>query len=151
LDFGTTGPLLPDDAEANVRDKSLIAPGRLFTERSSSLRHTRPMSDEAWRSPKDRRREVRVSADIDARLLPGGLVCRITDRSAGGARVRLVQPGVLPTACVLVEWPTGRAHEAQVMWRQGSEAGLRFTRSCDLRGMVPAIFVDAKRLWSARV
>ena len=109
----------------------------------------RGMIDRSDRAAKDRRREDRLLVDLDARVLPGGAPCRILDMSAGGARVRMHTALLAPT-CVLVEWRSGRAYEAQVMWRENGEAGLKFSRSCDLRGIVPAPFVAAKALWSMR-
>jgi hypothetical protein len=105
------------------------------------------MMDGAW-GTKDRRRDTRAPVDIDARVLPGGYLCRIVNLSDGGAMLR-IPAGVLPPVFVLVEWPTGRAHEVQVRWREGPEVGVQFRRSCDLRGMVPSAFVAAKSLWMA--
>lgn len=110
----------------------------------------RGMTDRIDWSAKDRRREAREAVDIEARILPGGLPCRVSDLSGSGARLRLGQIAVLPAACILIEWSTGRAHQAEVVWRQGHEAGVKLLRSCDLRGMVPAPFVAAKALWGAK-
>lgn len=108
----------------------------------------RDMTDRIDLRTKDRRREVRLPVDMDARILPGGAACRIVDSSPGGARVRMRQAVILPSTCVLIEWNSGRAHEGQVVWRQGAEAGLKLIRSCDLRGIVPAAFVAAKSAWA---
>jgi hypothetical protein len=101
------------------------------------------------RGTRDRRRETRVPVEIDARVLPGGYACRIVNLSDGGAMLR-VPAGVLPPIFILVEWPTGRAHEVQVRWREGPEVGVQFRRTCDLKGIVPSAFVPAKTLWMAR-
>lgn len=105
--------------------------------------------DGSWGQARDRRREQRVPVDVEARALPGGYPCRILDLSPSGARIRM-PAGLLPATFVLVEWSTGRAHQAQVRWREGPELGVRFLRSCDLRGMVPRTFVDAKAMWMRR-
>jgi hypothetical protein len=105
------------------------------------------MTDRFDWSAKDRRREIRQKVDLDARVLPGGASCRIIDLSPTGARIRM-HTALLPQTCVIVEWRSGRAHQARVMWRANGEAGLEFSRSCDLRGIVPAPFAAARTLWA---
>ncbi len=99
----------------------------------------------------DRRREPRIPVELDARVYPGALPCIVCDRSASGARLRFAHSVVLPQVIIVVFWRSGQAHESQVMWRHGSEAGLRFLRGADLKGMVPAAFAPAKAAWTGRI
>ena len=98
----------------------------------------------------DRRREPRSLVDLPARVYPGAVACTVCDRSASGARLRFAHSVVLPQTIIVVLWQSGQAHEAQVVWREGAEAGLKFLRAADLKGMVPAAFAGVKAAWNSR-
>jgi hypothetical protein len=84
-----------------------------------------------------RRTRLRSGKIID--LDNGFLVeCQIFDRSAFGARVRLVAPADLPPALRLFEDEAGDAVNARLVWRKGSEAGLRFSGHLDRSPLTPA-------------
>lgn len=81
--------------------------------------------------PQQRRRAERVAT----RLKPGKLLspdgrfladCAITDRSGGGARVRVFGGTDLASRMILFDETETVAWAAQLAWDQGSEAGLRF-------------------------
>ncbi len=77
------------------------------------------------------------------------LDCPIRDQSDTGARV-VVGDQVLPKAVVLVSVTQGVAYEAEVIWRRGKEAGLRFTGSHPLkkaRDETPSQIKLARHLW----
>jgi hypothetical protein len=97
----------------------------------------------------DRRREPRIHVDMPARVYPGAVSCMVCDRSSGGARLRFAHSVVLPQTVIVVFWHSGQAFEAQVVWRKGADAGLKFLRSADLNGMVPSAFAAVKAAWRA--
>jgi hypothetical protein len=63
--------------------------------------------------------------------------CRIREQSATGARI-VVGADLLPRDVVLVCVTAGVAYEAEIMWRRGKEAGLRFGRSYPLKSQTAA-------------
>jgi hypothetical protein len=80
---------------------------------------------EARRQPR-RRTRLRTGKIID--LANSFLVeCQIHDRSATGARVRLMAPLALPALLRLFEDEAGDAVDARLVWSKGREAGLRFS------------------------
>lgn len=110
------------------------------------------MSSSALIRPKegqDRRERPRSSTSLTARIFPGNVECTIMDISSRGMGLRLELPTPLPDLFVLVEWQTGEAHEAEVVWAQGPEVGIRIFRSGDLRGRVPVGFTEARDRWAS--
>ena len=95
----------------------------------------------------DRRGEARVGVNLPAVALPSHSRCLVKDLSAGGCRLQLPQPSRLPDTVVVVLLQTGIAHQGSVRWRDPDQVGIKFERSADLRGIVPAVFVEAKALW----
>jgi hypothetical protein len=78
--------------------------------------------------------------------------CPIRDESVTGARIS-VGAHPLPREVVLVCLSTGVAYEAQVVWRRGQDAGLRFGRRHELERPAPtpaSALRLAQRLWSHR-
>jgi hypothetical protein len=78
--------------------------------------------------------------------------CPIRDESATGARIS-VGAHPLPREVVLVCVSTGVAYEAQVVWRRGQDAGLRFGRRHELERASPTPAPSlrlAQRLWTHR-
>ncbi len=78
--------------------------------------------------------------------------CPIRDESATGARISIgAHP--LPRDVVLVCVSSGIAYEAQIVWRRGQDAGVRFGRQHKLEGPGPAPPTSlrlAQRLWNHR-
>ncbi len=76
--------------------------------------------------------------------------CAIREESDIGARV-VVGPQLLPRQVVLVSVTRGVAYEAQVMWRRGKEAGLRFLKAHPFKSdaLEPLSQVElARKLWA---
>lgn len=78
----------------------------------------------------ERRRAPRLGDDSPVYIGQGGLgqMCRLVDVSAGGARVALPAGWSPKTELVLVDPKTGACCVAQLVWRTGRQAGLRFIR-----------------------
>lgn len=78
--------------------------------------------------------------------------CPIRDESATGARISIgAHP--LPRDLVLVCVSTGVAYEAEIVWRRGQEAGVRFGRRHQLERAAPMPASSlrlAQRLWNHR-
>ena len=51
---------------------------------------------------------------------------------------------------ILVDLASGYAHDSRLAWQKDREFGLRIVRTHDLRGLAPASFQTAKRLWAAK-
>ncbi len=101
----------------------------------------------------DLRTTPRTTVSREAKILSGWgrpVDATITDLSTAGARVR--SGSALPAggALVLVDMTAGVAYLADVVWRKAGEAGLKFSRSGNLRGLVPAEFSAARQLWLSR-
>ncbi len=78
--------------------------------------------------------------------------CPIRDESTTGARIS-VGDHPLPREVMLVCLSTGVAYEAQVVWRRGQDAGVRFGRRHELERAAPtpaSALRLAQRLWSHR-
>ena len=76
--------------------------------------------------------------------------CAIREESDTGARI-VVGAQLLPRHVVLVSITRGVAYEAQVIWRRGKEAGLRFVTSHPLKtdALEPSSQLElARRLWT---
>jgi hypothetical protein len=95
----------------------------------------------------ERRALPRLNTTLRGRLFPGGVECVIKDYNERGAKVQVVDGLPADERMILVVWSTGLAFEGQVRWRSGDDVGLRFSRSCDFRGRVPAMFWDAREEW----
>jgi len=99
--------------------------------------------------PQDRRAEARHPANVRGLVTAPGLeaACAIIDVSPGGLRIRLERNLALPPLVVVVEAPTGLAHEAKVAWRDGHEAGLKRIAQSSVRGLVPQRLTAAREAW----
>jgi hypothetical protein len=74
----------------------------------------------------------------------------VADYSQTGARLRFSGPLPTEDVIVVVIWSTGIALEAKRRWRDGAEAGWRFSRRFDLRRAVPDHLAEVKAQWRAR-
>ncbi len=95
----------------------------------------------------DRRALPRLPTTLRGKLFPGAVDCVIKDYNERGAKVQVVDDLPPDERMILVVWSTGLAFEGLVRWRSGEDVGLRFSRSCDFRGRVPAMFWDAREEW----
>lgn len=91
------------------------------------------------------RRATQLAGVVTAPALEVG--CVITDQSDNGMRVRLARAVSLPDRVVVVEVAAGLAHEAEVRWRKGHEAGLRRLSTAALGGLTPQRLTAARDAW----
>ena len=103
-------------------------------------------------SPKaDLRVHARESVHRQAKVLDGHFAVDaiITDISPGELRLALGSRAPNAETLIIVDLGPGVAYEGRVVWRKGTECGLRILRSQDLRGLVAGQFDAARRLWLA--
>jgi hypothetical protein len=101
-------------------------------------------------SKEDRRGEVRKPANRRALVLAGAteIVCRITDESRSGLRLRLDRRTELPKRVVVIDIQDALALEVEVRWVKGQEAGGRSVGQTNLRGLVPQRLAAAREAWA---
>jgi hypothetical protein len=99
--------------------------------------------------PADRRLETRKPASGRGVVVAPGLeiACTVSDMSASGMRVRLERQLALPGRVMLVDVAEGVAHECEVAWRKGNEAGLKVLSQASLRGLAPSRLLPARDAW----
>ena len=105
-------------------------------------------------TPVDRRAAPRSGVMREGQAFrPDGLAAPvlIVDLSESGARLRVRGGVCLPPDFVLADARTWLAHRAQVVWRKDAEVGVRLLRAQDLRGVIPAALLPAKRFCEAQV
>ena len=73
----------------------------------------------------------------------------IMDVSPGGLRLNVAHRAPNAETLVVVDMEPGVAFECRVIWRRGSQCGVRILKSQDLRGLVAGQFDPARRLWLA--
>jgi len=100
----------------------------------------------------DRRSGPRTVMQRSGKVLCGGFAwdCVIRDMSPSGARIQMLSSATPSDALQLVDLASGYAHDSHLAWQKDREFGLRIVRSHDLRGLAPAAFQTAKRLWAAK-
>ncbi len=91
------------------------------------------------------RRATHLPGVVTAPALEMG--CVITDQSESGLRIRLARAVAIPDRVVVVEIGAGVAHEAEVRWRKGHEAGLKRLSTVPLRGLTPQRLTAARDAW----
>jgi hypothetical protein len=101
-------------------------------------------------SKEDRRGEARKPANRRALVLASAseIVCRITDESRSGLRLRLDRRTELPKRVVVVDLQDALALEVEVRWVRGQEAGGRTVGQTGLRGLVPQRLAAAREAWA---
>jgi hypothetical protein len=60
------------------------------------------------------------------------LPCFVADVSRGGARIKLIEPGKLPTGAAVLECTRFGNVEAELVWQRGLFAGFKFAASATL-------------------
>lgn len=98
----------------------------------------------------EQRRLPRLRIHLPAKVFPGARDCRILDLTAAGARLLFEGSAPQIDALVLLELESGRAHQAEVAWRRGTEMGLRLTAACYMHEAAPPAFAEAEAFWLAR-
>ena len=99
--------------------------------------------------PEDRRLDPRLSAAGRGVVVAPGLelACIIADVSAGGMKLRLERRLALPARVIVVDVAAGLAHDADVVWCKGQEAGLKRISQSSLRGLAPSRLIPARDAW----
>jgi hypothetical protein len=100
-------------------------------------------------TPADRRLEPRQPSGGRGVIVAPGLelACIVSDVSASGMRVRLERQLALPARVTLVTVADGLAHECDVAWKKGNEAGLKRLSQSSLRGLAPSRLLHAREAW----
>ena len=100
-------------------------------------------------TPADRRLEPRRPFNGRGVVVAPGLeiACVVSDVSASGMRVRLERQLALPARVMLVDVAEGLAHDCEVAWRKGNEAGLKRLSQASLRGLAPSRLLPAREAW----
>src|SRR5690606_37179103 len=75
--------------------------------------------------------------------------CAIRDLSESGAQMRLPSSQALPPTFALIHILEGAAFEAEVAWRRGDLAGVKFLQRHDLREAVPRDLLPLRNVWLA--
>ena len=104
----------------------------------------------AERRPHRRRRVVYPGFVVHDRGR-GLMSCTIRDLSATGARIAFGRGPLFPNDVHLIDISGCRAHEAQVVWLKGYQAGLAFVRSTGIESMVEPSLAFLKKLWDERI
>lgn len=109
-------------------------------------------------APKDSVGPERDSREAERRrvLLAGKIVhgegaftcdCALRNLSDSGARLRLQTEIVLPKSFYVIELRNGIAHECQVIWRDGTELGVKFTRAIGLDPLADPDLAYLRRIY----
>lgn len=100
-------------------------------------------------TPVDRRLEARKPSSGRGVVVAPGLeiACIVSDVSPSGMRVRLERQLALPARVMLVDVAEGTAHECDVAWKKGNEAGLKRLSQSSLRGLAPSRLLPAREAW----
>ena len=99
---------------------------------------------------RDRRAAERVATSLRGKVFPGPVDCVVADFSKLGARLRFLGEAPTGARLTMVVWSSGRAFDATVRWRRGSEIGLQFASSRDLRRPAPPHLAEVQALWRKR-
>ena len=76
--------------------------------------------------------------------------CTIRDLTNAGARISLPKNQPIPSMVYLIDMRDRTAHEANVAWNNGKEAGLSFISSFPLNEIVDPKLSYLKQLWHER-
>src|SRR5579859_2632888 len=76
--------------------------------------------------------------------------CKFRNLSAGGARIILKNAAALPARFHLINVRDGIAHESRLVWKKGSELGVRFENTFSLSAKPDFFFQRLRKLWLAK-
>src|SRR5579859_7446367 len=76
--------------------------------------------------------------------------CKFRNLSAGGARIILKNAAALPARFHLINVRDGIAHDARLVWKKGSELGVRFENTLSLSAKPDRFAEQLKKLWLAK-
>jgi hypothetical protein len=77
------------------------------------------------------------------------LDCMIRNLTAAGAMLRVTSGQEIPDRFTLLHINGGMAFEAELTWRHGEDAGVRFGLAHDLRGPVSEEYRALRHVWVA--
>jgi hypothetical protein len=95
----------------------------------------------------ERRARPRLVCSLAAFVLPGPIMGSVVDRSETGLRLRFQRELDGRRTLVAVLMASGQAFAANVRWRRENEVGVLITAQCDLNGLVPSGFAEARQVW----
>jgi hypothetical protein len=108
-------------------------------------------SASANKAKMDRRGAPRQTCSLEALVLPGHRACTVVDQSGGGLRLRFQRPYDGPADLVVVLLASGQAYTASARWNRDGEIGTVIKAQCDLTGLVPGAFAEARQAWRRAV
>ena len=73
--------------------------------------------------------------------------CTIRDLTEAGARIRIGAEVKVPDQMWLISVASGMAYRAVAAWRRGTELGLRFDESIDLKPSTSPAPLHIRQLW----
>jgi hypothetical protein len=101
------------------------------------------------KKPKDDRRAApRQTCSLEAVVLPGPHFATVVDRSGNGLRLRFHRPYEGRGNLTVVLLDSGQAFTAAARWAESGEVGVLITAQCDLTGLVPGAFAEARHAWA---
>jgi hypothetical protein len=95
----------------------------------------------------EQRQLPRLQIRLAAMAFPGDAPCWILDLTDEGARIAFEEPVPDLDEIVVLELESGRAHEAWVVWRRGTEMGLRLRSAAYMHEPAPPAFAAAEAYW----
>lgn len=99
---------------------------------------------------KQHRKRILMAARIVAKDGQTFLNCTIVDLSVSGARLRLPSSRSLSNDFHLIDVGARMAHDAQLVWRKGDYAGVRFTANYALDNSLPDKLGHLRKHWLER-
>jgi len=96
----------------------------------------------------NRRMTPRLVCSLDAFVLPGPLFCTVVDQSETGLRLSFQRDFDGWTKLMVVLMASGQAFAAHAKWHKNAEVGVSIISRCDLNGLVPSGFAEARQVWN---
>jgi hypothetical protein len=81
-------------------------------------------------------------------VIPGSHFCTVVEKSENGLRLRFRRNYDGRAKLVIILIASGQAFAASAQWSNGAEVGALITSRCDLNGLVPSTFAEARHVWS---
>lgn len=95
----------------------------------------------------DRRSSLRGPCFLDAFALPGPQFCTVVDRSGTGLRLRFRRSYDNRADLLIVLLESGQAFATSAKWSKDGEVGVVISAECNLEGLVPSTFAEARQIW----
>lgn len=81
-------------------------------------------------------------------MLPGPHFCTVVDRSATGFKLHFRGRHNSRQDFLVVLVASGLAFAVSARWSKDSEVGALITSQCDLNGLTPSAFAEARQFWN---